>query len=82
MKLGYLKIFIFLFTLFFANVLSALAADKITSVPLANLEELSPTFEEDKDELEKIEDQDTNLYNKKKFLKKKKLKKVIKFMSI
>ena len=30
------------------------AEEKIQSVPLINLEELSPTFEEDKDELEKI----------------------------
>ena len=35
--------------------------DKIHSVPLINLEELSPTFEEEKDELEKIEDENTNL---------------------
>ena len=46
---------------FFANIFSVLAADKITSVPLANLEELSPTFEEDKDELEKIEEQDREI---------------------
>jgi len=32
------------------------AEDKIESVPLINLEELSPTFEEDKTELEKMED--------------------------
>ena len=37
------------------------AADKIESVPLINLEELSPTFEEDKDELEKIEKKNVNL---------------------
>jgi len=35
--------------------LSIFAADQVKSVPLINLEELSPTFEEDKDELEKIE---------------------------
>ena len=39
------------------------AESKIKSVPLINLEELSPTFEEDKDELEKIEEQNTNLNN-------------------
>ena len=33
-----------------------MAEEKIQSVPLINLEELSPTFEEDKDELEKIEE--------------------------
>ena len=61
MKLGNLKIFIFLFTLFFANILSIFAEDQIQSVPLINLEELSPTFEEDKDELEDIVDQNVNL---------------------
>ena len=56
MKLGNFKIFIFLFALFFVNILSIFAEDKIQSVPLINLEELSPTFEEDKDELEGIEE--------------------------
>ena len=63
MRLGSLKIFIFLFTLFFSNTLFIFAEDKIESVPLINLEELSPTFEEDKDILEQIEDQNTNLRN-------------------
>ena len=63
MKPGNLKIFVFLSTLFFANNLSIFAADKIETVPLINLEELSPTFEEDKDALETIEDQNTNLDN-------------------
>ena len=54
MKLGNLKFLFFLF-IAFANKLSVFAADKIESVPLINLEELSPTFEEDKDELEKID---------------------------
>ena len=61
MKFGNLKIFIFLFTLFFTNTLPLFGVDKIETVPLINLEELSPTFEEDKDVLEKIEDQNTNL---------------------
>ena len=60
MKFGNLKIFIFLFTLFFANILSVFAEDQIQSVPLINLEELSPTFEEDKDALEKTEEQNLN----------------------
>ena len=63
MKLGNLKIFILLSGLFFGNTLPISALDKIESVPLINLEELSPTFEEDKDELEKIEEQNTNLNN-------------------
>ena len=45
----------------FTNILSTFAADKIETVPLINLEELLPTFEEDKDELEKIDEKDTNL---------------------
>ena len=49
MKLGNFKNFIFFLVLLFANNLSFFAADKIESVPLINLEELSPTFEEDKD---------------------------------
>ena len=61
MKLGNLKTFIFLFTLLFANTSPLFAVDEIEYVPLINLEELSPTFEEDKDMLEKIEDQNTNL---------------------
>ena len=63
MKLGNLKIFILLFVFFFGDTLPISALDKIESVPLINLEELSPTFEEDKDELEKIEEQNTNLNN-------------------
>jgi hypothetical protein len=65
MKLGNIKkstLYIFFFiciSIIFAN-----AADKIKTVPLINLEELSPTFEEDKDELEKIEKKDTTLIKK------------------
>ena len=61
MKLGSLKIFTLLFTLLIINITLVLSDDKIHSVPLINLEELSPTFEEEKDELEKIEDENTNL---------------------
>ena len=60
MKLGNLKIYIFLFILFFANVSSIFAVDRIESAPLINLEELSPTFEEDKDILEKTEEEKSN----------------------
>ena len=56
MKLGKFKTFILVFTFFLSSTLSILAEDKIESVPLINLEELSPTFEEDKTELEKMED--------------------------
>ena len=61
MKLGNFKIFIYAFVLLLINTLFVFSADKIESVPLINLEDLSPTFEEDKDELEKIDEKDTNL---------------------
>jgi len=48
---------VFSFILFFANTPHVLAVDEIEVIPLINLEELSPTFEEDKDELEKIEEE-------------------------
>ena len=63
MKLGNFKNFIFFLVFLFLNNLPVFAADKIESVPLINLEELSPTFEEDKDELEKIEKKNVNLNN-------------------
>ena len=59
MKLGSFKFFCLLFIL--TNTFFVLAEDKIESVPLINLEELSPTFEEDKTELEKIEDKNITL---------------------
>ena len=61
MKFGNFKNFIFFLVFLFANNLSVLAADKIEWVPLINLEELSPTFEEDKMELEKTEDKNITL---------------------
>ena len=60
MKVGNLKIYIFLFVLLFAKISPVVAADRIESVPLVNLEELSPTFEEDKDALENTEEQNVN----------------------
>ena len=62
MKLGNFKIFIYVFVLLLINTLPVFSLDKIESVPLINLENLSPTFEEDKDELEKIDKKNTNLY--------------------
>ena len=61
MKLGKVKAFILVIAFFFSSALSIFAEDKIESVPLINLEELSPTFEEDKDELEKVEENDNDL---------------------
>ena len=75
MKLGNFNIFFFLFVLFFLNSLSIFALDKIESVPLINLEELSPTFEEDKDELEKVEENNSNLNSNQDTIKESKSKK-------
>ena len=61
MKLGNFKIFIYIFVLLLINTLPVFSVDKIESVPLINLEDLLPTFEEDKDELEKIDKKDTDL---------------------
>ena len=61
MKLGNFKIFILVFVLLVINTLPIFSADKIESVPLINLENLSPTFEEDKDELEKTDEKNTNV---------------------
>ena len=63
MKFGNFRKIIFILFFLFAKNLSAYSADKIESVPLINLEELSPTFEEDKDELEKLEKNNVNLNN-------------------
>ena len=63
MKLGNFKNLIFFLVFLLVSSLSVFAADKIETVPLINLEELSPTFEEDKDELEKLEKKNVNLNN-------------------
>ena len=52
-----------------------LSADKIESVPLINLEELSPTFEEEKDELEKIDEKNDSIIQSDNIYKKPKVKK-------
>ena len=65
MKLGKIKKYFLYVFLFFLNFSFVYADDKIQSVPLINLEELSPTFEEDKDILEKADDQNANLNNTK-----------------
>ena len=61
MKFGNFKFFLLSLLLILTNTFFVLAEDKIESVPLINLEELSPTFEEDKTELEKIEDKNITL---------------------
>ena len=61
MKLGSFKNIFLCFFLILTNTFFVFAEDKIESVPLINFEELSPTFEEDKSELEKIEDKNITL---------------------
>ena len=61
MKPGKIKNLFLSFSFFIFSTIFALAEEKIESVPLINLEELSPTFEEDKDELEKIDKKNINL---------------------
>ena len=56
MRLGNFKNIFLCFLFILTNTFFVFAEDVIETVPLINLEELSPTFEEDKDELEKIED--------------------------
>jgi len=52
----------FIFTILFFLKFSYLnAEEKIQSVPLINLEELSPTFEEDKDQLDQIDEKNTTI---------------------
>ena len=61
MKFGNLNKFLIFFILVFVKSSFLFAEDKIQTVPLINLEELSPTFEEEKDELEKIEEKNITL---------------------
>ena len=75
MKFGKISIYIFISILFFKNVLFLHADDKIESVPLINLEELSPSFEEDKDSFENAEEQKNNSNNFEKTAKKNIVKK-------
>jgi len=64
MKYGNPKNFFLILVFFLIGTFSTFAEDKIEVVPLINLEELSPTFEEDKDELESIEDKNIILDKK------------------
>ena len=51
-----IKILILSITLIFFST-NSYALDRIQSAPIINLEDISPTFEEEKDELEKIEEE-------------------------
>ena len=75
MKLGILRFFPFVILLFFLGVFQLYADDKIETVPLINLEELLPTFEEEKQELEKIENKNVNIIENSNVSNKKKIKK-------
>ena len=61
MRLGNYKNIFLVLVFILTNTFFVFAEDKIETVPLINLEELSPTFEEDKTELEKIEDKNITL---------------------
>ena len=61
MRLGNYKNIFLVLVFVLTNTFFVFAEDKIETVPLINLEELSPTFEEDKTELEKIEDKNITL---------------------
>ena len=67
MKLGKIKIYFFIIIFFVLNTTFLFSDDKIESVPLINLEDLSPTFEEGKDELESKDEQNINLTNEENF---------------
>ena len=61
MKLGKInKKFLFVLV-FFLKFSFLVAEEKIQSVPLINLEELSPTFEEDKDQLDQIDEKNNDV---------------------
>ena len=61
MKIGKIKYYLFLFTLFFSV---SLAEDQIISSPLINIDELKPSFEEEEIIDDKIDD--TNIVFKQK----------------
>ncbi len=69
MKYGKYKFGILIFVFALLKNIIVYSEEKIKSVPLINLEELSPTFEEEKDELEKEEEKNVSLENKEKVSK-------------
>jgi hypothetical protein len=75
MKLGNFKIAIYVFVLFLIKPIFVFSADKIESVPLINLEDLSPTFEEDKDELEELDEKNNSINQNEDIYEKPKAKK-------
>ena len=67
MRRGKLKIYIFVLIFFLGNITTLFGIDKIASGPLITLEELSPTFEEDKDVLENKDEENDSLRNNENF---------------
>ena len=61
MKIGKINKKLLITVLFFLKFSYLSAEEKIQSVPLINLEELSPTFEEDKDQLDQIDEKNGNI---------------------
>ena len=57
MKLGDIKKILILSVTLIFFFINSYALDKIKSAPIINLEDISPTFEEEKDELEKFEEE-------------------------
>ena len=64
MKYGKYKFGILIFVFIFLKNIIVYSEEKIKSVPLINLEELSPTFEEEKDVLETEEEKNVSLEKK------------------
>jgi len=61
MKIGKINKKLLITVLFFLKFSYLSAEEKIQSVPLINLEELSPTFEEDKDQLDQMDEKNGNI---------------------
>ena len=83
MKLGKIKNFLFIFiSLYLSGAIISFAEEKIQSVPLINIEELSPTFEEDKDELEKMNEKNVSVDENSYISNEKNQLKIVKFILI
>ena len=68
MKHGKLNFVILIILIFLAYNHTLFAEEKIQSVPLVNLEDLSPTFEEEKDELESTQNNSNTISNNEKII--------------
>ena len=68
MKHGKLNFVILIILIFLVYNQTLFAEEKIQSVPLVNLEDLSPTFEEEKDELESTQNNSNTISNNEKII--------------